>query len=207
MKLDEIEQIPPKTVDTNSYVSTMEGLIEFAEDKLEEYGIDDQFEVVTSSRMKRAVGKAEHKGINPITSDIRKGKLKLSSVWFDDIGMDRLVKEGVDEDFGEDTVLHEVAHCLDYVERGESDHSFRWKENARRVGADPTRTCDLPKNLKKLIATYKRVCTHCDEVRSYYYKKPHSKRAKACGKCCDKHNNGKFSEKFILEVRENEPVI
>lgn len=38
-----------------------------------------------------------------------------------------------------DTVLHEIAHALDFEERGTSDHGPRWKAIARRVGATPTR--------------------------------------------------------------------
>lgn len=207
MELDRVKQIPPKTNEVDSRATTLEELVEFAENKLEEYGIADQFEVVTSSRMKRAVGRASHKGVNKLTGDVHKGKLKLSSVWFDEIGMEKLIEEGVDEDFGEDVVLHELAHCLDYVERGESDHSYKWKENARRVGADPTRTFDLPQKLHELTAKFKRVCSHCGEVTEYYYKKPHSNKDRACGKCCDKHNNGRFSEEYLVEVRENDPAI
>jgi len=199
----EVSQIPPKTDDdeNDGPPKTLDELVEFAEEKLEEYGIADQFEVVVSNRLRRAVGKASHKGTYPTSGgyDVRKGKLKISGVWFDKFGMDRLIEEGVAEDFGKDTVLHELAHCLDYAERGTSDHSRKWKDTARRVGADPTRTCSLPDNLKKLIADWKRVCENCDYVQ-YYYKKPTAKRA--CKKCCDKHNNGRFSHKYVLKVEK-----
>lgn len=204
MNFDNVSQIPPETDDGPA--TTIDELVEFAERKLEEYGIADQFEVVVSNRLKKAVGKASHKGTSPFIDGVRDGKLKISGVWFDKIGMDRLIEEGMDEDFGEDVVLHELAHCIDYIERGESGHGRKWKATARKVGADPTRTCDLPKKLKGLIATWKRVCTNC-EKEIFYYKKPHSKKTHACPDCCDKHNGGRFTENFALKVRKHNPVI
>lgn len=45
----------------------------------------------------------------------------------------------------EDTVLHEIAHYMDFLERGRSNHDHNWKRCCVIVGANPERTCDLPK--------------------------------------------------------------
>lgn len=201
MDFDSVSQIPPKS----GPPKTIDELVEFAEDKLEEYGIADQFEVVVSSRMKRAIGRAEHSGTSPFIDGVKDGKLKLSGPWFRKVGMDRMIEAGVSEDFGKDIVLHELAHCIDFIERnGESGHGRKWKQTARRVGADPTRTCDVPRDLVKLIASWKRVCPNCEEVTNYYYSKPHAKKSRACKSCCNKYNGGNFSYKYELEVKRND---
>ncbi len=44
-----------------------------------------------------------------------------------------------DESDVEDTILHEIAHALDYMERGRSAHDRNWRKWCLRVGANPQR--------------------------------------------------------------------
>lgn len=43
-----------------------------------------------------------------------------------------------------DVVLHEIAHYMDFLKRGKSDHGLSWQRCCLIVGADPSRTKDIP---------------------------------------------------------------
>lgn len=59
-----------------------------------------------------------------------------------------------------DTVLHELAHALDFEDRGTSDHSAKWKAWARKVGAKPTR-CYSSAQIKGPEKKYFYYCPSC----------------------------------------------
>lgn len=76
-----------------------------------------------------------------------------------------------DED-SHDTLLHEIAHALDWKERGTTDHGPNWKKWAVRVGARPVR-CGS-KNVDHTNMGYK---WHLIDVRTRkvirrYHRKP-----------------------------------
>ena len=52
-----------------------------------------------------------------------------------------------------DTMWHELAHCIDYCNRGKSDHGFEWKKIASELGATP-----VAKSKKAVKIEYKYVC-------------------------------------------------
>lgn len=112
-----------------------------------------------------------------------------------------MMKQGLSEEQIKDTVLHEVAHALDIEDRGTSDHSWRWKEWAVKVGANPRRTCDVfPKESTKY--RWYLVCSHCNEKYGYHRKPKDKKRA--CSKCCNKHNGGYYHRDFKLLTEKGE---
>lgn len=82
-----------------------------------------------------------------------------------------LIGEGLPREEIEDTLRHEIAHVLDYINRGTSDHGPKWKRWARRCGADPTRAGQLP---EKYMPDYRwwLVCPECDKAVKGYYRKP-----------------------------------
>lgn len=60
---------------------------------------------------------------------------------------------------GRDTFLHEVGHLIDTIERGESDHSKRWRHVMARLGKpDETRCHTIPRSKM----TSARVPLYCD---------------------------------------------
>jgi predicted SprT family Zn-dependent metalloprotease len=69
----------------------------------------------------------------------RRGRLRMKR-----ISLSRPLSERLGWDVMEDVVRHEIAHALDYEERGRSAHDARWKAWAVRCGADPTATYDGP---------------------------------------------------------------
>lgn len=122
--------------------------------------------------------------------------IELSSkVWLE------VPEEELPEGQLEDTMLHEIAHALDFEERGKSDHGAIWKGWASHVGADPSRTCEMPEKICKLLFGWMRKCKGCGE--EFYYAGKPRKKSRACRSCCDKHNGGKYSEKYLLEIKRN----
>jgi len=94
-----------------------------------------------------------------------------------------------------DIVLHEVAHALDYEDRGTSGHDEAWKDWARKVGADPTRTTSLPEVAVKAMASWKRECPECGWT-SYYDGKPRKEETY----CPDCHEHESVQQLEILRA-------
>lgn len=61
-----------------------------------------------------------------------------------------------DVDLVEGTIRHEIAHALDVLDRGYSDHSFAWKLKCRITGANPERLNSG--DIKRAKAKYETVC-------------------------------------------------
>lgn len=99
-----------------------------------------------------------------------------------------------------DTVLHEIAHALDFLARGYSDHGPKWKQWARYVGAVP-RSCsktpmeaEYSKIMKQSKWTLR--CPNGHEV--HFHRKVKGRHS--CGICCP---GGIFREEFVMEAIQN----
>jgi predicted SprT family Zn-dependent metalloprotease len=79
----------------------------------------------------------------------------------------------------EETVLHEVAHYMDFLIRGKSNHDWHWKKCCRIVGANPERTCDIPDEYKPK-GKYTLTCPSCNRETPFHRKPKHER---SCGKC------------------------
>ena len=72
----------------------------------------------------------------------------------------------------EDTVLHEIAHALAWVEHGEDcGHDDRWKAIAVRVGARPERTVDV-EEVNSVAGAWFLVHSETGEVFRSFHKRP-----------------------------------
>lgn len=100
------------------------------------------------------------------------------------------------------TMLHELAHafCVKvYGLREGKGHGYNWKSIAKQIGCDGERCYD-GETVNKPQSKYTLVCDSCKRET------PKHKRVTktyACGKCCDKHNNGKFSHDYKLRLVVN----
>ena len=79
----------------------------------------------------------------------------------------------------EDTIRHEIAHALDVMDRGYSDHSWRWKTKCRLTGANPSR---LKSNVKAPKAKYESTCS-CG--KTYKRHRISSSSTYRCPRCRD----------------------
>ncbi|MDG1950060.1 MAG: SprT-like domain-containing protein [bacterium] len=108
----------------------------------------------------------------------------------------------INDDSAEDTIRHEIAHALDFDDRGRSDHSYKWKAWAIKVGADPT-SCkrhDNPEVLEQL-AKESRYTLYCPDGHTFpsHKKQKVNRRTKRCCSTC--HGEGKGL--VVLEQRQN----
>ena len=104
-----------------------------------------------------------------------------------------------DEEQVRDTILHEIAHALDVEQRGYSSHDYKWVSIARSIGCNGNR-CYNVNDVEQPKSKYSLICNSCKR-EAPAYRKP--KRKKACGVCCRKHNNGKYSEDYVLNLKQN----
>ncbi len=101
------------------------------------------------------------------------------------------------------TMRHELAHLIAYERWGDGilPHGPEWQEACDEVGIPgESATHSLP--WAKLYKTRQRRkwilrCPHC-KSENRYARRP--KLGRACGKCCDEHNGGKFDNRFVMEL-------
>ena len=99
----------------------------------------------------------------------------------------------------EDTIRHEMAHAIDVEMRGTSDHSHIWKAIARQVLCNAER-CYKGSEIADKKSKYTMVCDTCNGETPRHKR---TRSVQACGKCCNEHNNGKFSNKYIVRLVQN----
>lgn len=98
----------------------------------------------------------------------------------------------------QDIILHEIAHALTGLERGDA-HGAKWKQTALRIGAKPNRCMSTAD--KQMPAKYILRCRNCGHEWRRHKRSKHMGTS-ACTLCCRKYNRGKYDPKYILEVIE-----
>jgi predicted SprT family Zn-dependent metalloprotease len=94
------------------------------------------------------------------------------------ISLSRWYVENNEEALVEDTILHEIAHALDYLERGYSSHDKHWKKICVRIGARPER---CSKNADKPEGHYKYSVVCCGKTYGKHRKS--RGRTYSCPQC------------------------
>ena len=100
-----------------------------------------------------------------------------------------------------DTILHEIAHARAFILYGRqaANHGRLWKQVCIEIGAKPQVTYSGD-DIKRVEGKFLYVCPNCGlEIR--YHKR--LKLTRACGDCCRKFNNGKFSYDYVLQYKPN----
>jgi len=93
-----------------------------------------------------------------------------------------------------DTLLHEIAHALHYLETGKTGHDNGWKEAARRVGC-AARRCASGNGLTMPQGKYVGVCPSCDKTVHFYRK---VRRSYSCSEC----SRG-YDPRYKLQITKN----
>ena len=100
----------------------------------------------------------------------------------------------------ENTLRHELAHALDFEIRGMSNHDKVWKFIARQVLCTAER-CFTSEQIGVTETTkYTLICDTCGKKQPRHKT---IKRKTACGKCCNEHNFGRYSDKYLLRLVQN----
>ena len=100
------------------------------------------------------------------------------------------------------TLLHELAHAFSVQAYGITEgrgHGNKWKHIAKQIGCDGER-CYKSESINKPESKYTLICDNCKKESP---KHKMIKRGYACGKCCNEHNNGKFTDKYKLRLIVN----
>ena len=90
-----------------------------------------------------------------------------------------------------DTLLHEIAHALQFDKTGRTDHGKEWKSIACDVGCRPVRCADTSEiNLPE--AKYLGTCPCCGNKTNFYRKVSKVYSCNICSK--------KFDPRYILKI-------
>lgn len=125
----------------------------------------------------------------------KNGKIQLSE-WIIENSMETFDK-------WVNTMLHEIAHAIDYTQNGNSSHDWNWKRIARSIGCDAERTTSLEfaDLTEKPISKYTMVCANGHTSPSF--KKRASHRSVSCGQCAKESGISGFNRDFILTQIQN----
>lgn len=110
-----------------------------------------------------------------------KRRLGVASPSTKTIGISKHLIAGSTKDEVRDVVLHEVAHAVDFMERGTSDHGPKWKAVASRVGARPERQQSQYYSLAKPQAKYTVYCPKCGKLGDRHRKMNTMYYCRKCG--------------------------
>ncbi len=94
-----------------------------------------------------------------------------------------------------DTLLHEIAHAVHFLETGKTGHDNGWKEVATRVGCAPQR-CASVKGLIVPEGKYTGECRSCGKTVQFYRK---VKRTYSCSSCSPR----RYDPKYKLHITAN----
>ena len=113
-----------------------------------------------------------------------------------EIKLSKWVIENSNEDISvwRNTVLHEIAHGIDFIIRGTSKHDYRWRNIALAIGCDGERTASI--KVESSTSKYTMECGSCGYSFASHKKR---KREVSCGKCAP----GYFNSEFIMEQIQN----
>ena len=110
------------------------------------------------------------------------------------ISLSKALTELNDETQVRNTLLHEIAHAL--VGRGHG-HDAVWRAKAIELGDDGKRCYDS-NIVNRPAPKFMGRCPSCDH-KIYKNRRGQS----ACGLCCRKHNNGRYSEEYRIRWSKN----
>lgn len=91
----------------------------------------------------------------------------------------------------QDTLLHEIAHALQFIKSGKTNHNEDWKKIALKVGCEPKR-CASTEDIVLPIGKYVGVCPSCEKTVHFYRKVI---RRRSCSEC-----STKFNPRFELKI-------
>ena len=128
----------------------------------------------------------------------------IASKW--EIWLNPALKAVSDEEI-ERTLLHELAHLLAHLRHGGrrlQPHGREWRQACRDLGIEgEARTHQLPFEQRAMKRRYRLQCPVCGESHNRVRT---TKRRVACLACCRLHHEGRYHERFRLEIYKLEPV-
>lgn len=98
----------------------------------------------------------------------------------------------------ENTILHEIAHAIDFTNRGWSSHDRVWRNIALSIGCDGER-CSKVDKVANIKTKYTATCKNCSNTLNYHRKSRKIEQGQAsCNKC-----SNTFDPKCTFNVTQN----
>ena len=110
------------------------------------------------------------------------------------ITISRKLTELNEADVVEQTILHEIAHVIAGHSAG---HGYQWQNVASILGYKGER-CYSSATVVTPPTKWVGTCPNCNRSTDRHRKS----KGLACGKCCDKYNNGNWSSNYIFSWKE-----
>ena len=107
------------------------------------------------------------------------------------ISLSKELVQANSEDRVKMTILHEIAHAL--VGHG-NGHNRIWKNKCLEIGGDGNR-CYTTDNTNTIKGKWQYNCINCGRIVHRHRK---IRKQLACGRCCKKYNNNKWSLDYLL---------
>ena len=104
-----------------------------------------------------------------------------------------------------DTLLHEIAHALHFLETGKTNHDRVWKSFALKVGCEPKR-CATGEGLNMPEGNYVGVCPVCSKATHFYRRVIRTYSCSNCTKSYDPRYKLKIITIEEYEVRTKSQV-
>jgi len=92
-----------------------------------------------------------------------------------------------------DTLLHEIAHALHFLETGKTNHNNGWKSFALKVGCEPKRYA-TGEGLNMPKGNYVGLCPVCRKETHFYRR---VKRSYSCSHCTNKYDS-RYKLKIVV---------
>ena len=92
-----------------------------------------------------------------------------------------------------DTLLHEIAHAIHFIETGKMGHDNGWKEVASRVGCAPLRCASID-GLIVPEGKYRGICRSCGKTVQFYRR---VRRSYSCSVCSPRRYDSRFKLKIV----------
>ncbi len=172
----------------------MSPIEQFAEQKMAEWGLTEKGWAFTWNNSRRAIGSCKFQRLRHDSIFIHSRPVKLVK----EIRLSRFMLGVISEDEQRDTVLHEIAHALDFEQRGTSAHDDTWKWWAVKVGAKPEPCKRMDANERAAIikrSKYTLRCPNGHERAAHRVRK----HPTSCGECCP----NRFNEAYVFQVIQN----
>lgn len=174
-------------------MNPMQTIQEFAKQKMAEWGLTEKGWTFQWNNSRRSLGRCRFQRYAQ-TSFIHLPRKPLIK----QIIISRFLTNILGEEQQRDTVLHEIAHALDFEQRGKSAHDDTWKWWAVKVGAKPNACCTLDETGNKAVAAVSKYTLRCPNGHDFARHRVFRKDA-SCPTC----NPHKFDERFRLTAIQN----
>jgi len=103
------------------------------------------------------------------------------------------------------TMVHEIAHAINY-HMGGRGHDWQWKNIFLSFGGTGD-TCSKDVTfgdlIKNPVSKYTTVCPNGHTTPSHKRSRAIEQGRRACSKCCNEHNNGRFSKDYVIKQIQN----